>query len=126
MRNQVAQVLGQEYNSRLLPQWMTSQQEDGSTTGFVPAWVICYTKPGYSTAIKNNIETMWPYTLNQINFKIDRFSVDKSNTYDYDDNFTPPTWTSLPSATPVPNPLDSKDFYVLFPRQTILPDETQY
>jgi hypothetical protein len=126
MRNQVGQVLGQEYNSRLLPQWMTSQQADGSTTGFVPAWVICYTKPGMSQVVMNNIQTMWPYTLNQINFRIDRFSVDKSNTYDYDDNFSPPTWTSLPSATPVPDPLDSKDFYVLFPRQTILPDKTQY
>lgn len=126
MRNRVSQILGQEYNSRLLPLWMTSQQADGSTTGFVPAWVICYTKPGASKQVKNNIETMWPYQLNQINFKIDRFSVNKSNTYNYDDNFSPPSWTSLPSATPVPDPLDSKDFYVLFPRQTILPDQTQY
>jgi hypothetical protein len=60
-----------------------------------------------------------------INFRIDRFSVDKSITYNYDKNTSPPAWTSLPSATPVPNPLDSKDFYVLFPRQTILPDETE-
>lgn len=126
MRNRVGQVLGQEYNSKLLPLWMTSQQADGSTTGFVPAWVICYTLPGQSTTVKNNIESMWPYQLNQINFKIDRFSVDKSNTYNYDNTFNPPAWTDLPSATPTPTPLDSKDFYVLFPRQTILPDQTQY
>jgi hypothetical protein len=63
--------------------------------------------------------------LNQINFKIDRFSVDKSETYNYDKRLTPPAWTGLPSATPVPDPLDSKDFYVLFPRQTILPDQAQ-
>ena len=126
MRNRVSQILGQEYNSKLLPLWMTSQQADGSTTGFVPAWVICYTLPGQSATVKNNIETLWPYQLNQINFKIDRFSVDKSNTYNYDNAFNPPTWTDLPSATPTPTPLDSKDFYVLFPRQTILPDQTQY
>ena len=126
MRNRVASVLGQEYNSNLLPLWMTSQQENGSTLGYTQAWVICYTKPGLATAIKNNIEDQWPYTLNQINFKIDRFSVDKSATYDYDNNLNPPAWTGLPSAQPVPDPLDSKDFYVLFPRQTILPDETQY
>ena len=126
MRNRVASVLGQEYNSNLLPLWMTSQQENGSTLGYTQAWVICYTKPGLATAIKNNIEVRWPYTLNQINFKIDRFSVDKSATYDYDNDLTPPAWTGLPSAQPVPDPLDSKDFYVLFPRQTILPDETQY
>lgn len=125
MRNRVAQVLGQEYDSRLLPLWMTSQQANGSTLGYTPAWVICYTKPGYAETIKNNINNDWPYTLNQINFKIDRFSVDKSSTYNYDNNTLPPAWTGLPSATPVPDPLDSKDFYVLFPRQTILPDSAE-
>ena len=125
MRNRVAQVVGQEYDSRLLPLWMTSQQINGSTLGYTQAWVICYTKPGLSTTIKNNIQNNWGYTLNQINFKIDRFSVDKSETYNYDKRLTPPAWTGLPSATPVPDPLDSKDFYVLFPRQTILPDQAQ-
>lgn len=128
MRTQVADILGQEYNSNLLPLWMTSQQENGSTLGYVPAWVICYTKPGFSTTIKNNINNNWkrpegtPYTLNEINFRIDRFSVDKSITYNYDKYVSPPSWTGLPSGTPVPDPLDSEDFYVLFPHQTILPN----
>jgi hypothetical protein len=132
MRNRVGQVLGQEFDSTLLPKWMTSQQENGSTLGYTQAWVICYTKPGYAETIKNNINTLWlkpegtPYSLNQINFKIDRFAVNKSITYNYDKNTSPPAWTGLPSATPVPDPLDSKNFYVLFPRKTILPDETQY
>ena len=132
MREQVGDVLGQEFNSNLLPLWMTSQQLNGSTTGFVPAWVICYTKPGFAEIVKNNINTMWtdvvgnPYRLNVINFKIDRFTVDKSTTFDYDNNLSPPAWTGLPSASPTPDPLDSKNFYILFPRQTILPDETQY
>ena len=131
MRTRVGQVLGQEFDSSLLPQWMTSQQENGSTLGFTQAWVICYTKPGYADIIKNNINLFWlqpdglPYRLNMINFRIDRFSVDKSITYNYDKNTSPPAWTGLPSATPVPNPLDSKDFYVLFPRQTILPDNAE-
>jgi len=143
MREQVGDVLGQEYNFRLYPSWMTSQQANGSTLGFTPAWVICYTKPpitlpdgtefSYANEIKNNIENNWTnpvtedvITLNQINFKIDRFTVDKSLTYNYDNNLVPATWTGLPSATPVPDPKDSKDFFVLFPRETILPDETQY
>ena len=126
MRQRVSQQLGQEFDSRLLPLWMTSQQPDGSTLGYTQAWVICYTKPGLADGIKANIEANWGHTLNEINFRIDRFSVDKSATYNYDNNFVPPAWTGLPSATPVPDPLDSKDFYVLFPRQTILPDETQY
>ncbi len=132
MRNRVANVLGQDFNSKVLPLWMTSQQLNGSTLGYTPAWVIAYAKPGFGKIIKQNIETLWKdpvgnvYTLNLINFQIDRFSVDKSATYDYDNNVNPASWTGLPSATPTPNPLDSKDFYVLFPRQTILPDETQY
>jgi len=126
MRNRVAQVVGQVTQSTLLPLWMTSQQSNGSTLGYTQAWVICYTKPGFADAIKTKIETVWPYTLNQINFQIDRFSVDKSATYDYNNATEPASWSGLPSATPTPDPLNSKDFYVLFPRQTILPDQTEY
>lgn len=142
MRQQVGGVLGQQYNYRLLPNWMTSQQLDGSTLGYTPAWVIAYCKPGtttlngstvsYAQYIQYQIQNNWKNpvgyvnTLNTINFRIDRFTVDKSITYNYDKNLNPPAWTGLPSATPTPDPLDSKDFYVLFPRETILPDKTQY
>lgn len=126
MRNRVSEIVGQEYDSRLLPQWMISQQANGSTLGYVQAWVICYTKPGKSAVIKTNIETLWPNTLNQINFEIDRFSVNKSVTFNYDNSVSPPAWTALPSASPTPNPLNGQDFHVLFPRRTILPDESQY
>jgi hypothetical protein len=111
---------------------MTSQQANGSTLGYTQSWVICYAKLGYADIIKTRIETEWKdapgnvYTLNQINFQIDRFIVNKSATYNYDKQLTPPAWTGLPSATPVPDPIDSKDFYVLFPHTTILPNETQY
>lgn len=126
MSLRVAQELGANYNYNLLPLWMTSQQLDGNTLGFTPAWVICYTKPGYADTIKNNIETNWPYTLNKINFKIDRFAVNKQITYNYANEIDYDTWTRFPSATPTPNPTDSEDFYVLFPRKTILPDVPQY
>lgn len=132
MRKQVGDVLGQEFNTNLLPLWMTSQQADGSTLGYTPAWVICYTKPGFANIIKNNIDNDWRnpvgqlQRLNQINFKIDRFTVDKSSTFNYDNALDPAAWTSLPGGSPVPNPIDSKDFYVLFPRPTILPNTTQY
>jgi len=129
MRNRTGTNLGQEFDFRLLPGWMTSQQANGSTLGYTPAWVIAYCKPGTSATIKNNIETLWvdplgkPYTLNTINFQLDRITVDKSITFDYDNNVNPPAWTGLPSASPEPSPIDSKDFYVLFPRKTILPDK---
>jgi hypothetical protein len=150
MRTRIDTILGAEYDSRLLPAWMTSQQANGSSLGYTPAWVMCYCLPrivvdgvamtyeefettglarenykSYAETISSNIATQWPHTLNQINFEIDRFSVDKSATYNYDKKFTLPTWVALPSGKPVPNPLDSKDFYVLFPRKTILPNESQ-
>jgi hypothetical protein len=132
MRKRVQDELGSNPNFRLLPLWMTSQQLDGNTLGFTPAWVICYTKPGFAKIVKNNIETKWvdflgnPIGLNQINFRLDRFTVDKSLTYDYDKNIVPPAWTGLPSATPTPDPIDSENFYVLFPRKTILPNSSEY
>jgi hypothetical protein len=126
MRNRVQQELGANLNFNLLPLWMTSQQLDGNTLGFTPAWVIAYTKPGFSKIIKENIEANWNYKLNQINFTIDRFTVDKALTYNYNSQISPSVWTEFPSATPVPNPIDSDNFYVLFPRKTILPTESQY
>lgn len=131
MNKQIADTLGQQFDSRIFPEWMTSQQENGSTLGFTRAWVICYTKPGFAKTIKNNIQTMWKNQfgevnkLNQINFTLDRVSVDKTLTYNYDNYFTPPQFTGLPSATPTPDPINSKDFYVLFPRKTILPNQSQ-
>jgi Putative Ig domain len=143
MRQQVVDVLGQTQDYKILPLWMTSQQRNGSTLGFTPAWVIAYCKPGvttlpdgtegsYAQYIQYQIQNNWVnapgelQTLNTVNFKIDRFSVNKSATYNYDNNLSPPAWTSIPSAAPTPNPIDSKDFYVLFEQETILPGTTQY
>lgn len=78
----------------------------------------------YAEIIKDNIENDWNYKLNDIDFKIDRVSVDKELTYDFDP--ITHTWAEYPSATPVPDPTNSEDFYVLFPQTTILPPETQY
>lgn len=143
MRQQVVDELGQTQNYEILPLWMTSQQRSGSTLGFTPAWVIAYCKPGvttlpdgtavsYAQYIQYQIQNDWTnasgqiQTLNTINFKIDRFSVNKSATYNYDNYLSPSAWTSLPSADPTPDPIDAQDFYVLFEQETILPDETQY
>lgn len=223
MRNRVEQVLGANYNFRLLPKWMTSQQNDGNTLGYTPAWVIAYTKPvelietqatetfakttlkpahvvvtstegfvvgrpivftgntfgnivdgfvyyikeilssteivlttsityddndnpvpgnvylldngnselfgpmtvsfdpvSYAKIIKEKIEKNWNYTLNEIDFDIDRFTVNKAITYDYDAKLSPGAWLEYPSATPTPDPIDSENFYVIFPRGNIL------
>jgi len=117
----IADNLGQTFHYKLLPRWMTSQQENGDILGFIDVWVICYTKPQKSTRIANNIKNTWQNKLNNINFRIDRYTVDKSSTYNYNTYLSSPSWNSLPGASPEPNPLDSHDFYVLFPRKTILP-----
>lgn len=125
MKRELLSSIKQNTSEKLLPLWMTSQQSDGNTLGFISAWVICYTKPGYSDTIKNNIVSNWDYKLNIIDFSIDRFIVDRSATYDYDNNLLIPAWTQLPGATPTPDQMDQYDSPVLFPRETILPKPTE-
>lgn len=122
MRSSITSTMNQNFDSRLLPKWMTTQQENSGTLGFVQAWVICYTKPGKATIIKDLINNNWSHKLNEIDFTIDRLMIDKSATYNWNTNLSVPAWTDLPSATPVPVPLDSYDVVVLFPRKTILPN----
>ena len=125
MRSALTSNITQNFDNRLMPSWMTSQQTDttlDSTLGYVQGWIICYTKPGYAEIIKNNINENWNYTLNEIDFTIDRFIVDKSATYNWNTNLTIPSWSDLPSATPVPDPFDSNDAVVLFSKKTILPN----
>lgn len=121
MSKQIGDVLGKTSDTNLLPKWMTTQQLNGNVLGYTRAWVICYTLPGKSTEILNNINNNWPYKLNDIDFTVDRYYIDKSNTYNWNDNLSMPSWTELPSATPKPDPINSKDFVVPFPQKTITP-----
>lgn len=121
MEKQLVDVLGNNPSSSLLPKWMTTQQANGNVLGYTRAWVICYTLPGKSSIILNNIKQNWPYKLNNIDFTVDRYYIDKSNTYNWNDYLNIPSWTDLPSATPTPNPINSKDFVISFPQKTITP-----
>jgi hypothetical protein len=121
MRKQIASVLDENFDSRLLPRWMRSQQASGSIPGYVQAWVLCYTLPGKAEIIKNNINSNWNHKLNEIHFELDRYTVDKSSTYDFNTYLATPTWQNLPSS-PNLTTLDSHDFYVLFPKKTIRPN----
>jgi hypothetical protein len=126
MRNELLANMNHNASQDLLPKWMTSQQSDGTTLGFINAWVICYTLPGYSSVIKDNIDNNWAHKLNMIDFSIDRFLVDKSVTYNYNTNLLLPSWTELPSGTPTPDPKDTYDVAVLFQQKTILPKNIDY
>ena len=75
MRNQVIDVVGQLAN--VLPAWMTSKQTNGRVLGFTPAWVIAYTQPGRSRQIAYYLQTYFGTQLNQVDFKVDRYVLDR-------------------------------------------------
>ena len=122
MGDQVSSIIKQNTDSGLLPKWMITPQSDNNTIGFIRAWVICYTQPGYSLPIANYINQNWQYKLNQIEFDIDRYYIDKSATYNWNTYLSVPIWATLPSASPQPNPVDTNDLVVLFPNKYILPN----
>jgi len=121
MRNRVTTIIGQNNDISLLPKWMTSQQSNGDTLGYIPVWVICYAFPGQGQNIVDSINNKWSHKLNEIDFTVNRYVVDKSMSYNWNANFINPFWSTLPSATPVPDSLDKYDLTILFPRKTILP-----
>jgi len=82
MRDQVVDEIGQ--TSPALPLWMTSKQADGRVLGFVPAWVIAYVKPGESARIAYNIRTRFGEDLNLVDFEVDRYILDRSQTRNWD------------------------------------------
>lgn len=121
MREEVANSIGENYDSDLLPRWMTTQQSNGVILGYIQAWVICYTKPGYSVQVKENILFHWNYRVNRFDFTVDRYMVDKTATFDFNTYLNPPRWNQTPSGTPEPNPINKNDYMVLFPQKTIIP-----
>lgn len=83
MRTQVIDTVGQVSN--LLPRWMLSTQSDGTVLGFTPAWVIAYTTPGASGQVAYNIKSEFGIDqLNQIDFDVDRYEIDRLLTQNWD------------------------------------------
>ena len=86
MRDQVVDTVGQISPplTPALPLWMTSKQADGSVLGFTPAWVIAYVKPGQGGRVAYNIRTLFTQQLNSVDFKVDRYEIDRSMTWQWD------------------------------------------
>lgn len=95
MRDQVIDVVGQI--STKLPLWMTSKQANGRVLGFTPAWVICYTKPNRSAQIAYYIQTQFGEQLNKVDFKVDRYVLDRTLSRNWDT--TTQDWTPEPNLT---------------------------
>ena len=120
MRSRITQDLGQVDTVEIIPRWMTSQQSNGGILGFVPCWVICYTKPGMAMSVLDSVKgylASTGLTLNQIAFTVDRIEVDRSLTYTWGETTFDQWPTGGPSAG-VTN--DSRDIFVNFPKKTIL------
>ena len=137
MRNQVIDTVGQI--SPMLPLWMTSKQQDGRILGFTPAWVIAYVKPGQGARIVYNIKQQFGDRLNLVDYKADRYEIDRRATFAWDgiDNQwipQPPEATTFDSNTTVfdggatefispaftVTSTDEFDKYVLYPKINIL------
>lgn len=95
MRTQMIDVVGQI--SKTLPLWMTSTQANGTVLGFTPAWVLCYAKPGRGDEIAYYISTKFTGNLNTIDFKVDRYVLDRLLSVNWDT--ATQTWTPAPSIT---------------------------
>lgn len=92
MRDQVIETVGQI--SKKLPLWMTSKQANGTTLGFVPAWVMCYTKPGRSNQIAYYFSRYFSGNLNAVDFKVDRYVLDRTLSKNWDTENQ--SWTPSP------------------------------
>jgi len=82
MRDQVIDTVGQV--SPALPLWMLSKQDTQQVLGFVPAWVIAYVKPGLAKKIAYDIGRGLDFRLNVIDFEVDRYELDRSQTRNWD------------------------------------------
>ena len=82
MRQRIVDKAGQF--SDVLPLWMQTKQADGTILGFQPAWVIAYAKPGKGAQLKYNIDNLYTKKINTIDFEMDRYSIDRVSTQNYD------------------------------------------
>jgi hypothetical protein len=99
MRDQVIDTVGQISN--ILPRWMLSKQSNGQVLGFVPAWVICYAKPGRSGQIAYNIQQQFGEQLNRVDFEVDRYELDRLLSHNWDPvaDSTVGAWVPTPAET---------------------------
>jgi hypothetical protein len=107
MRDQIVDAIGQVPRSaNVLPSWMYSRQSDGGVLGFTPAWVLAYTQPGQGNRIAYNLQRSIGNQLNLIDFKVDRYEIERQATY----NFNPETYEWTP-ANPTITTFDINNHY---------------
>jgi hypothetical protein len=118
MRDQMFDALGQA--GTVLPLWMTSKQANGRVLGFTPAWVIAYVKPGAGNQIAYNLRTKLETPLNEIDFTVDRYLLDRTLTR----NWNPVTKEWVP--TPAETTFDRENHYRFVDDSALLPGGQGY
>jgi hypothetical protein len=99
MRDQVIDQVGQV--STVLPTWMTSKQANGKILGFTPAWVLAYVLPGHGNQVAYYIKEQFGEPLNLIDFKVDRYELDRLLSIHWDPvaDSAQGAWFPTPAAT---------------------------
>ena len=72
MRQQIRDSLGY-VDREVLPDWMTSKQEDGHIPYWTPALVLAYLKPGTGKKVKFLLDRVFEYDLKDLSFEVDRY-----------------------------------------------------
>lgn len=106
----------------VLPLWMTSQQYDLNIIGYIPAFVLCYAKPGFGQYIINNINQLWSNHLNNFQFSIDRVIIDRSLSYQYYGGATPPPPSNIAGfngSVYIVNDMNQHDEYIYVPQNIL-------
>lgn len=71
-----------QVNKNVLPDWMSSKQEDGTIPGLINAVVLAYTKPGFSKSVAYNIATA-DTGLERFDIVLDRYIWDNNMSENY-------------------------------------------
>ena len=83
MRQRIQNIIGRA-DSRTLPAWMSSVQEDGSVIGYTSACVVAYVKAGEGKRVKYYLDINDDIDLNEIEFTVDRYTLDSYFSRNYD------------------------------------------
>ena len=98
MKTRVENYLG-IMDSRTLPRWMTSVQEDGTVLGYTPACVVAYLKPGAGKRILYYLKINEQIKLNKIQFTVDRYVVDQYFSKNFNKLVQPQAWNQSAETT---------------------------
>lgn len=113
MRSAVSSNIGFSHQG-ILPDWMTSTQENGKVLGLTSAVVLAYTVPGASKLMAYRLQTAG-LEFNEIDFVVDRYNLDNGLSKNFDTSiskFLPGRETTFDRIIRLSKPEFSIDFAV--------------